>query len=114
MKNFNNEVQCLALDSCSPNWSSFCCSGVLSGSVEAISSLIFPISVCTPVATTTPMALPAAMLVPWLKVNEWDDSFWLLASVHHHTKLFSKCFLAKSNLTFLFLNLEPEVFCTLL
>lgn len=62
-----NKENHLTLDSCSPNWSSFCWSGVRSASVEAISSLIFPISVCTPVATTTPVALPAAMLVPW-----WD------------------------------------------
>lgn len=67
-KTTHKHTEVLALDSCSPNWSSFCCSGVLSGSVEAISSLIFPISVCTPVATTTPMARPAAMLVPWAKV----------------------------------------------
>ena len=67
-KNTHKHTEVLALDSCSPNWSSFCCNGVLSGSVEAISSLIFPISVCTPVATTTPMARPAAMLVPWAKV----------------------------------------------
>lgn len=48
-----------------PNSSSFCCRGVLSCSVAAIWSRIFPISVLTPVVATMPMALPAAMLVPW-------------------------------------------------
>lgn len=52
------------LDSCCPNSSSFCCSGVRSCSVDAISSRILPISVLPAVATTTPTALPAAMLVP--------------------------------------------------
>lgn len=65
------------LESCSPNWSSFCCKGVLSGSVAAISSLIFPISVCTPVATTTPIARPAAMFVPYKNTHShvwrWEE-----------------------------------------
>lgn len=53
------------MDSCCPNSSSFCCNGVRSCSVDAISSRIFPISVCPPVATTTPTARPAAMFVPF-------------------------------------------------
>lgn len=63
------------LESCSPNSSSFCCRGVLSCSVAAIWSRIFPISVETPVATAMPMALPAAMLVPWLRVTDKKMSF---------------------------------------
>jgi len=56
--------ECPTLESCSPNWSSFCCRGVFSCSVAAIWSRILPISVATPVATATPIALPAAMFVP--------------------------------------------------
>lgn len=47
-------------DSCCSNSSSFCCSGVRSCCVDAISSQILPISVFPPVATTTPTAFSDA------------------------------------------------------
>ena len=54
-----------ALESCSPNSSSFCWSGVFtSSSLAVIDSRILPISVLVPVATTTPRHLPDAMFVP--------------------------------------------------
>ncbi len=87
----HKQIEVFALDSCSPNWSSFCWSGVLSGSVEAISSLIFPISVCTPVATTTPMARPAAMLVPWSKVK-----MGIISMLHHQTFTQTECVCVRS------------------
>ena len=55
----------LTFDSCSPNSSSFICSGVLISSSAAIWSRILPICVFSPVPTTTPLALPEATLVPW-------------------------------------------------
>ncbi len=49
---------------CSPNSSSFCCRGVFSVSVSAISVRILPISVLSPVPNTTPRAFPEATFVP--------------------------------------------------
>lgn len=79
-KREHTKNECPTLESCSPNWSSFCCRGVLSGSVAAISSLIFPISVCTPVATTTPIARPAAIFVPY-KNTHLHDYISILSSM---------------------------------
>jgi len=69
-------------DNCSPNSSNFCCNGVFSASLSAISDRILPkqenknlkflsfssflpISVCKPVPITTPRHFPAAIFVPY-------------------------------------------------
>ncbi|KAF3850638.1 hypothetical protein F7725_012410 [Dissostichus mawsoni] len=82
------QIREMTLESCSPNSSSFCCSGVFSCSVAAISSRIFPISVFTPVATATPTAFPAAMKMEMFSPVRMDWSTLRVVDMMEQIRIF--------------------------